>query len=78
MIYLANPSSILDSLKFADGINLFLLHKDIKVLFKTVNEVLEKVNEWWMSNKHEESSNTGRIFTPYLIKSLKRKQKIRI
>lgn len=55
MIYLANPSSILDSLKFADGTNLFLLHKDIKVLFRTVNEVLEKVNEWWMSNKHGEN-----------------------
>ena len=43
--------SILDPIMFADNVNLFFSHKNIKVLFKTVNEELEKVNELCISNK---------------------------
>ena len=36
---------------FADDTNLFYKHKDIKVLFDTVNKELENINEWFISNR---------------------------
>ena len=36
---------------FADDTNLFFEHKDISVLFWTVNRELQNINEWFISNK---------------------------
>ena len=36
---------------FADDTNLFFEHKDINVLFSTVNRDLKSINEWFISNK---------------------------
>ena len=36
---------------FADGINLFFTHKDIRYLFQIVNQELENINQWFVSNK---------------------------
>ena len=36
---------------FADGINLFFTHKDIRYLFQIVNQELENINQWFFSNK---------------------------
>ena len=36
---------------FADDTNLFVEHKDISVLFSTVNRELQNINEWFISNK---------------------------
>ena len=57
---LPNASSILDPLMFADDTNLFFSHKNIKILFETVNKELQKVNDWCISNKL--SLNTGKTF----------------
>ena len=36
---------------FADDINLFLFHKDIKTLYSLANTELESLNEWLLANK---------------------------
>ena len=36
---------------FADDTNLFFTHKDIRYLFQIVNQELENVNQWFISNK---------------------------
>ena len=36
---------------FADDTNLFLTHKDISYLFETANLQLERINQWFISNK---------------------------
>ena len=36
---------------FADDTNLFLTHKDISYLFETANFQLERINQWFISNK---------------------------
>ena len=36
---------------FADDTNLFLEHKDISVLFSTVNRELQYIDAWFISNK---------------------------
>ena len=36
---------------FADGTNLFFTHKDIRYLFQIVNQELENINQWFVSNK---------------------------
>ena len=36
---------------FADNTNLFLTHKDISYLFEMVNLQLERINQWFTSNK---------------------------
>ena len=36
---------------FAHGTNLFLTHKDISCLFETANLHLERINQWFISNK---------------------------
>ena len=35
----------------ADDTNLFLTHKDISYLFETANLQLERINQWFISNK---------------------------
>ena len=36
---------------FADDANLFLTHKDISYLFETAILQLERINQWFISNK---------------------------
>ena len=36
---------------FADDTNLFFTHKDIRYLFQIVNQELENINQWFISNK---------------------------
>ena len=44
-------SNLLQPIMFADDSNLFYSHKDRKTLFKTVNEELVKINNWFRANK---------------------------
>ena len=48
---LKNASTMLDPIMFADDTNLFYSHANIKTLFKTVNEELSHLSEWFASNK---------------------------
>ena len=48
---LKNALNILDPLMFADNTNLFFTHKDIRYLFHIVNQELENINQWFISNK---------------------------
>ena len=48
---LKNASNILDPIMFADDTNLFFTHKDIRYLFQIVNQELENINQWFVSNK---------------------------
>ena len=48
---LKNASNLLDSIMYADDTNLFLTHKDISYLFETANLQLERINQWFISNK---------------------------
>ena len=36
---------------YANDTNLFLRHKDISDLFETANLQLERINQWFISNK---------------------------
>ena len=42
--------NILDPIMFQDDINLLYSHHDIKTLFSTVNEELEKLGGWFTAN----------------------------
>ena len=44
-------SSALDPIMFADDMNLFYEHKDLKTLFSLVNQELQKISEWFEANK---------------------------
>ena len=48
---LKNASNILDTMMFADDTNLIFTHKDITYLFEIVNQELENINQWFVSNK---------------------------
>ena len=48
---LKNASNLLGLIMFADDTNLFLTHKDIIYLFETANLQLERINQWFISNK---------------------------
>ena len=48
---LSNVSNILDPIMFADDTNLFYSHHNIKELFTTVNKELQKLGDWFTSNK---------------------------
>ena len=48
---LPSASNFLNTIMFADDTNLFFEHKDISVLFSTVNRELQNINEWFISNK---------------------------
>ena len=44
-------SDLLDPIMFADDTNLFYSSKDINTAFLKVNHELQKINEWFISNK---------------------------
>ena len=48
---LKNATNLLDPIMYADDTNLFLTHKDISYLFETANLQLERINQWFISNK---------------------------
>ena len=48
---LKNTSNLLDPIMYVDYTNLFLTHKDISYLFETANLQLERINQWFISNK---------------------------
>ena len=48
---LKNASNLLDPIMYANDTNLFLTHKDISYLFETANLQLERINQWFISNK---------------------------
>ena len=48
---LNKSSNILNPIMFADDTNLFYSHNDIKTLFKTVNNELKNIHEWFKANK---------------------------
>ena len=54
---------------FADDINLFLFHEDLKTLFSLANSELESLNEWLLANKLSLSIGEGKdtkytLFSP--------------
>ena len=48
---LFKSSNILNPIMFADDTNLFYSHKNISNLFKTVNNELKNIHEWFKANK---------------------------
>ena len=52
---LKNASNILDPIMFADDTNLFFTHKDITYLFQIVNQELEDIKQWFISNKYKKN-----------------------
>ena len=48
---LPNSSNVLVLIMFADDTNFFFEHSNINTFFKTVNEELIKINEWFSANK---------------------------
>ena len=48
-------SDLLDPIMFADDTNLFYSNKDINTVFLKVNDELQKINEWFISNKPKHS-----------------------
>ena len=59
--------NILDPIMFEDDINLLYSHHDIKTLFSTVNEELEKLGGWFTANGL--SLNIKKINTYFSIKT---------
>ena len=54
LLYINDPpnvSNILDPIMFADDTNLLYSHHNIKELFTTVNRELQKLGDWFTSNK---------------------------
>ena len=48
---LQNVSNLLDPIMFADVTNLFYTEENIKTLFDTVKIKLQKISQWFISNK---------------------------
>ena len=48
---LPNATNILDLIMFADDTNLSYSHHNIKTIFSTVNEELEKLGGWFTANR---------------------------
>ena len=48
---LPNSSNVLVPVMFADDTNFFFEHSNINTLFKTANDELIKINEWFLANK---------------------------
>ena len=44
-------SNLLDPIMFADDTNLFYAEENIKTLFDIVNIELQKISQWFISNK---------------------------
>ena len=54
LIYINNHqyvSNLLEPIMFADDANLFYAERDIKKLFQTINNELQKIYQWFISNK---------------------------
>ena len=43
---------------FADDTNFFYTHKDLKLLFKIVNDELVKTNNWFKANNADKTQYT--------------------
>ena len=50
-------SNLLNFILFADDTNIFLSHKNINTLYKTLNKELKKVEEWFRTNKLSLNTN---------------------
>ena len=48
---LYKASKVLTPIMFADDTNLFYAHKNLNLLYHTVNSELQKINEWFKANK---------------------------
>ena len=48
---LPNYSNVLVLIIFADAASLFFEHSNINTLFKTANDEMVKINEWFSANK---------------------------
>ena len=48
---LKNATNLFIPIMYADGTNLFLTHKAISYLFEAANLQLERINQWFISNK---------------------------
>ena len=55
---------------YADDTNLFLTHKDIRYIFETANLQLERINQWFISNKL--SLNVSKTMYSFFYKLSKR------
>ena len=54
LIYVNDPqyaSHLLPSIMSADDTNLFYAERDIKKMFQTVNNELQKISQWFILNK---------------------------
>ena len=72
---LKNASNLLDPIMYADDTNLFLAHKDISYLFETANLQLERISQWFISNKlsqAKQASKTSKTKYSFFHKSSKR------
>ena len=67
---LKNATNLLDPIMYADDTNLFLTHKDISYLFETANLQLERINQWFISNKL--SPNVSKVKYSFFHKPNKR------
>ena len=67
---LPNSSDVLVPIMFADDTNFFFEHGNINTLFKTVNDELIKINEWFSANKL--SLNVGKTKFSLFHKSAKK------
>ena len=67
---LPNSSNVLVPIMFADDTNFLFEHSNINTLFKTVNDELIKINEWFSANKL--SLNVGKTKFSLLHKSGKK------
>ena len=65
-----SSSNLLNSIMFAEDTNLFFEHKNIIVLFSTVNRELQNINEWFISNKL--SLNVKKAKFPFFQKASRR------
>ena len=48
---IVSSSNCLNFILFADDTNIFYSHKNINIIFETVNRELIKINEWFQANK---------------------------
>ena len=68
---LPNFSNVLVPIMFADNTNFLFVHSNVNTLFKTVNDELIKINEWFSANKL--SLNVGKTKFSLFHKSGKKK-----
>ena len=56
---LSNSTKVIDPVFFADNTNLFCSDNNVRTLFKTTNQGLNQINDWFLANKL--SLNVGKI-----------------